>query len=202
MILQDRVPKTGGLMTNAGTGENDNRAEAPTILVVEDEVLIRLAVSDYLRDCGYRVVETGSGDEAVTILTKTDVRIDVVFTDVSMPGGLNGFGLAQWVRRERPDVRVILASGVTRTAEEARDLCAHGLFMGQALRPPRSRSPDQGTSRAAVNGGALTPTCDKGTPPRCVLPRAGRRSRSRACSDDQKASLCLVLSFSPAQDAS
>ena len=71
-------------MTNAGTGENDNRAEAPTILVVEDEVLIRLAVSDYLRDCGYRVVETGSGDEAVTILTKTDVRIDVVFTDVSM----------------------------------------------------------------------------------------------------------------------
>jgi CheY-like chemotaxis protein len=65
---------------------------------VEDEVLIRLAVSDYLRDCGYRVVETGSGDEAVTILTKTDVRIDVVFADVSMPGGLNGFGLAQWVR--------------------------------------------------------------------------------------------------------
>ena len=131
MILQNRVPKTDGLMTNAGTGENDNQAEVPTILVVEDEVLIRLAVSDYLRDCGYRVVETGSGDEAVTILTKTDVRIDVVFTDVSMPGGLNGFGLAQWVRRERPDVRVILTSGVTRTAEEARDLCAHGPFMAK-----------------------------------------------------------------------
>ena len=94
-------------------------------------MLIRLAVSDYLRDCGYRVVETGSGDEAVTILTKTDVRIDVVFTDVSMPGGLNGFGLAQWMLRERLDVRVILTSGVTRTAEEARDLCAHGPFMAK-----------------------------------------------------------------------
>ena len=165
-------------MTSAGTGENDNQAEAPTILVVEDEVLIRLAVSDYLRDCGYRVVETGSGDEAVTILTKTDVRIDVVFTDVSMPGGLNGFGLAQWVRRERPDVRVILdLRRHPHCRGGPRSLRPRPLH-GQALRPPRSRSPDQGSSRAAVNGGALTaPTCDKGTPPRCVLPRAGRRSR-------------------------
>ena len=101
------------------------------MLVVEDEALIRIAVADYLRDCGYRVVEAGSGDEAVAVLGKTAIRIDVVFTDVNMPGSLNGFGLAQWVRRERPDVRVILTSGITRTAEEARDLCAHGPFMAK-----------------------------------------------------------------------
>jgi CheY-like chemotaxis protein len=130
MALPNRVRKTGRIMSYAGTGTNDNETEAPTILVVEDEVLIRLAVSDYLRGCGYRVVEAGSGDEAVTVLT-TDVRIDVVFTDVSMPGGLNGFGLAQWVLRQRPEVRVILTSGITRTAEEARDLCAHGPFMAK-----------------------------------------------------------------------
>jgi CheY-like chemotaxis protein len=121
----------GGLKTNAGTGENDNRSESPTILVVEDDVLIRLAVSDYLRGCGYRVVEAGSGDEAVEVLTKSDARIDVVFTDVSMPGSLSGFGLAQWVRRERPDARVILTSGITRTADEARELCAHGPLMAK-----------------------------------------------------------------------
>lgn len=117
-------------MSNAGTGENDNRAEAPTILVVEDEALIRMAVADYLRDCGYRVVEAGSGDEAVVVL-KTDPRINVVFTDVNMPSSLNGFGLAQWVRRKRPEVRVILTSGITRTSEEARDLCAHGPLMAK-----------------------------------------------------------------------
>jgi DNA-binding response OmpR family regulator len=98
------------------------------VLVVEDEVLIRMATAEYLRGCGYRVIEAGSGDEAVAVL-KMDISIDVVFTDVSMPGTLNGFGLAQWVRHERPDVRVILTSGVTRTAQEARGLCAHGPLM-------------------------------------------------------------------------
>jgi DNA-binding response OmpR family regulator len=111
------------------TLDNDTKGDAPTVLVVEDEVLIRLATADYLRGCGYRVVEAGSGDEAIAVLDKADTRIDIVFTDVSMPGTLNGFGLAQWVRRERPEVRAILTSGVLRTAQEAKDLCAHGPLM-------------------------------------------------------------------------
>jgi DNA-binding response OmpR family regulator len=106
----------------------DNQADAPTVLVVEDEVLVRMATAEYLRECGYRVFEAGSGDEAVAVL-QTDIRVDVVFTDVTMPGALNGFGLAQWVRRERPGVRVILTSGITRTAQEAQDLWAHGLLV-------------------------------------------------------------------------
>jgi CheY-like chemotaxis protein len=75
-------------MGSAGSN-NENHADASTVLVVEDEVLIRMATADYLRVCGYRVVEAGSGDEAVAVL-KTDIRVDVVFTDVSMPGTLNG----------------------------------------------------------------------------------------------------------------
>jgi CheY-like chemotaxis protein len=107
---------------------NENQAAPPTVLVVEDEVLIRMATADYLRGCGYRVVEAGSGDQAVAVLN-TDISVDVVFTDVSMPGTLNGFALAQWVHRQRPGVRVILTSGVTRTAQEAQDLCAYGPLM-------------------------------------------------------------------------
>jgi DNA-binding response OmpR family regulator len=114
-------------MGSAGT-KDENQADTPTVLVVEDEVLIRMDTADYLRGCGYRVVEAGSGDEAVAVLN-TDISVDVVFTDVSMPGTLNGFGLAQWVRRERPGVRVILTSGITRTAQEAQDLWAHGLLV-------------------------------------------------------------------------
>ena len=98
---------------------------ASTVLIVEDEVLIRMAVADYLRDCGYRVVEAGNGDEAVSLL-KTDAEVDVVFSDVNLPGGINGFALAQWIRRERPGLRTILTSGIVRAAREAHDLCEEG----------------------------------------------------------------------------
>jgi CheY-like chemotaxis protein len=107
------------------SGNHCRNTEVPTVLIVEDELLLRMGVADYLRDCGYRVVEADNGDEAVSVL-ESDAGIDVVFTDITMPGTLNGFGLAQWVRRERPEVRVILTSGISRTAQEARDLCAHG----------------------------------------------------------------------------
>jgi CheY-like chemotaxis protein len=102
----------------------------PTILVVEDEVLIRMSVADYLRECGYRVIEAGNGDEALAIL-ETDTRIDVLFTDVQMPGSVDGFGLAQWIRRERQGVKVILTSGVMRTSEVAGDLCEEGPMLAK-----------------------------------------------------------------------
>jgi DNA-binding response OmpR family regulator len=113
------------------SSENPGRdAEVPTVLIVEDELLLRMGVADYLRGCGYRVVEADNGDEAVSVL-ESDARIDVVFTDITMPGTLNGFGLAQWVRRKRPEVRVILTSGISRTAQEVRDLCAHGSLVAK-----------------------------------------------------------------------
>lgn len=114
--------------------ERRDPSETPTILVVDDEVLICMVVCDYLRECGYRVVEAGNGDEAVTAL-KTDTHVDVVFTDVRMPGALDGFGLAQWVHRERPGVRVILTSGIARAAQEAGDLCEDGSLLAKPYDP-------------------------------------------------------------------
>ncbi len=115
---------------NAVGMESDEPApeSQPTILVVEDEVLIRMAVSDYLRGCGFRVVEAGSADEAVEVL-KADTAVDIVFSDVNMPGSLDGFGLAQWIRRERPRLKIILTSGVSRKAKEAGDLCEDSPFL-------------------------------------------------------------------------
>jgi CheY-like chemotaxis protein len=57
-----------------------------TILVVEDEVIARMVISEYLRHCGYKVVEAANADEALTILKHTEVNIDVVFTVVQLPG--------------------------------------------------------------------------------------------------------------------
>lgn len=96
---------------------------AETILVVEDEVLIRLVIAQYLRDCGYRVIEAANADEALLVLRKSEITIDVVFTDVEMPGSLDGFALAQWVRSNRRGMDVVLAGSVGRAVQAASDLC-------------------------------------------------------------------------------
>jgi CheY-like chemotaxis protein len=94
-----------------------------TILVVEDEVLIRMTVSEYLRDCGYRVLEAANSDEALVILQKEDIQVDVILTGIDMPGSMRGFELSQWARTLRPGLEVILAGTMERAAEAAAELC-------------------------------------------------------------------------------
>jgi CheY-like chemotaxis protein len=99
----------------------DPKTASQTILVVEDEVLIRLEIADSLRDGGFHVLEAAGASEAVEILS-TSVRVDLVFTDIQMPGGMDGLGLARWVRRHRPDARVLLTSGAARGMDLGEDL--------------------------------------------------------------------------------
>ena len=73
-------------------------------------MLIRLHVADTFRDCGFEVVEAADGQNAVAHL-QSDGSIDAVFTDVTLPGQLDGFGLARWIRSNRPGVPVVLTSG-------------------------------------------------------------------------------------------
>ena len=92
-------------------------------MVVEDEVMIRMAVAEYLRECGFRVFEAADGAEAVTVLQSVGAPIDLVFSDVQMPE-MDGFTLARWIRENRPDVRVLLCSGnPAAIARKAADLC-------------------------------------------------------------------------------
>jgi len=98
----------------------------PTILVVESDVLVRLVIADYLRECGYRVHEAVSAEEAVAILQSPEVSVDVVFSDVEMPGTMDGFGLARWTRTNKPGTEVILTSGAERSADIAATLCEAG----------------------------------------------------------------------------
>ncbi len=103
--------------------ENKRSQVTETVLVVEVEVLIRLSISQYLRDCGYRVIEAANAEEAILVL-QDRVRVDVVLTDVQMPGAMDGFGLSKWVRSNRPGLEVILAGSVNRSVGAAADLCA------------------------------------------------------------------------------
>jgi CheY-like chemotaxis protein len=103
-------------------------APPPSILVVEDEVLIRSVVGMYLRDCGFQVVEAGNADEAIRVL-ESGLAVDIVFSDVNMPGSMDGFGLAQWLRLKRPDLRLILTSGSAWKAREAGEHREHRPFL-------------------------------------------------------------------------
>jgi CheY-like chemotaxis protein len=110
-------------------------AIAETILVIEDDILIRMVIAQYLRECGYRVVEAANADEAILVLSQPDLRIDIAFTDVEMPGSMDGFGLAQWIRQRRKGVEVILAGSVSRAAEAAGDLCESGPMLAKPYEP-------------------------------------------------------------------
>ena len=101
----------------------DSKDRTPTILVVEDEFLIRVMLSDYLQGCGFKVLEGSTADEALAIIEKLDVPIDVVLTDIRMPGSMDGFGLERWIRANRPDINVIIASGEAKKADAAKELC-------------------------------------------------------------------------------
>jgi CheY-like chemotaxis protein len=123
---------TQGSDFKAGDGSaadsNNGRRREPTILIVEDEILVRLAVADYLRKCGYRVLEASNAAEAQTVFAARE-PIEIVFSDVNMPGEMNGFALVSWIRQHYPDVKVILTSGAVTMAKHAADACEDGPFL-------------------------------------------------------------------------
>ena len=82
---------------------------AVTVLVVEDDFLVRLCAADALSEAGYNVLQAASGPDALRILENGPV--DVVFTDINMPGAFDGAGLARRVRRRWPDTALVITSG-------------------------------------------------------------------------------------------
>ena len=106
-------------------GNRTQAAVTTLLLIVEPNVLVRSAVAEYLRECGYTVLEATHSKEAITLLqSSSDIR--VVLVDVGSPDVLDGFSLAQWIRRERPQTKVIMSAGIDRTAQTAGDLCEAG----------------------------------------------------------------------------
>lgn len=110
---------------SASLQEQDPSDTIRIILVVEDEILIRMPLAEYLRECGYRVFEAASVAEAKAVL-EADTSVDLVFSDVNLAGSENGFALASWVRQHHSTTKVLLTSGVANASEKAGDLCAHG----------------------------------------------------------------------------
>jgi CheY-like chemotaxis protein len=95
-----------------------NSAKAPAVLIVEDEPLVRMGAVNLIEDAGFEVIEAANADEAMRILgSRSDVR--VVFTDIHMPGSMDGLKLAHAVRNRWPPIKIILTSGRDLIAEQA-----------------------------------------------------------------------------------
>src|SRR5262245_30904097 len=128
--------------------------QATTILVVEDEPLIQLITSEALNESGYRVLVAGDADEAIGILNR-DPYVKLLFTDIVMPGALDGFGLAEWAKSVRPDLKVLYASGYSWAAAQAHG----GKVHGEMLRKPYRSGELQRAVRNALSapGSAAAP---------------------------------------------
>jgi DNA-binding response OmpR family regulator len=95
------------------------------LLIVETDILIRQPLAEYLRDCGYKVVEAADIVEARKLLSEGKFRIDVVLADVDADSD-NAFALAKWIRTEHPGIEVMLAGTIETATRKAGDLCEEG----------------------------------------------------------------------------
>lgn len=111
------------------------QAGRQTVLLVDDEVLVRLVIADYLRECGYRVIEANGAEEALLVLQQLDIRVDVLLSDAELRGPMDGFGLAKWARENRSDVDVLLAGSINRVADQAGELCDEGPQLRRPYEP-------------------------------------------------------------------
>lgn len=99
--------------SSVGEGGRGGMSSKINILVVEDEFLIRMDLVDYLSGEGFEVFEAAHTDEAIAILEAND-QIQVMFTDVDMPGSMDGLKLSAAVRDRWPPVRIVVTSGPPR----------------------------------------------------------------------------------------
>jgi CheY-like chemotaxis protein len=108
-------------------------AGRPVVLIVEDEFLLRMNAVDMIKAAGFEVVEAANADEAIGILETRDIT--VVFTDIQMPGSMDGLKLARAVRGRWPPIKIVATSGHVDVAET--DLPEGGRFL------PKPYSPNQ-----------------------------------------------------------
>ena len=106
--------------------DRGGKQRIPRVLVVEDELLIRLYVADALRDHGFEALEAADAEHALRILD--EAAVELVFTDITLPGAIDGFELARRVAATASKPPVILTSG-RHNATVARQLCPTARFL-------------------------------------------------------------------------
>jgi CheY-like chemotaxis protein len=145
------------LLLNSPHNRPQKKSRRPTVLIVEDDIVIRSTLAEYLRATGHAVIEAANAAEAIALLGAR-VAIDVVFSDIRMPGTMDGLGLARWIRQHQPGVRLMLTSGDRNAARDSKiamfvpkpylaaEVAARvGQLLAEAISP--ASSPSEATAR-------------------------------------------------------
>ncbi|MFT3831676.1 MAG: ATP-binding protein [Opitutaceae bacterium] len=117
VFLPALVRKPTGATEGASSGGEQLPVGCETILVVEDEVAVRAVARMALRRLGYTVLEADNAQAALRLWTELGGRVDLLFTDIVMPGGMSGHELAARLQLQKPDLKILFCSGYTREAE-------------------------------------------------------------------------------------
>lgn len=99
-------------MGNAVESSLEQTDRKPTVLVVEDEVMLRTVIAEYLRGAGFTVVEAANAAEAMALMA-SQISVDIVFSDIQMGDGIDGFALADWIDVNCAGLPVLLTSGTS-----------------------------------------------------------------------------------------
>jgi CheY-like chemotaxis protein len=111
----------------------DVPGEPPVVLLVEDQPLVRMTAADELGEAGFRVLEAPDADAALEVLEARADEVQVLFTDVDMPGSMDGLALAERVHRRWPHVLLLVSSGHARPHPD--EIPDHGRFIPKPYRP-------------------------------------------------------------------
>ena len=129
-------------------------ADHPTILVTEDDELLRLYTSQLLEESGYTVVEADSAEEALKVMeARKDVRL--LFTDIQMPPGCNGLELARQVHKRWPKVLLVITSGQVKPPKA--EIADDGHFIGKPYQAKELLGEIDGMFKPRSTGSRLTP---------------------------------------------
>jgi PAS domain S-box-containing protein len=128
------LPQRSGEGEDVTEVRQDRRTEAPragydeTILIVDDEPAVRTVITEVLYELGYAAIEVSDGASGLKVL-QSDVRIDLLITDVGLPGGLNGHQMANAARRRRPKLPVLFITGYAESTATGKGALQPGMYV-------------------------------------------------------------------------
>lgn len=118
--------------TNMVNVTSASESTAASVLLLDDEVLVRMEIAEYLRKCGYLVIEAASIEEAKAFIHARKA-VDIVL--VGMHSITDGFDFSSWVRRQEPKLQIMMAGSLPATAQAAAKLCDEGPTLSRPYQP-------------------------------------------------------------------
>ncbi len=128
LYLPRQIREAESAQTQPELSEVAHAAEGETVLVIDDEPIVRMLVTDVLRELGYTAIEAQDGLSGLEVL-RSAMRVDLLITDVGLPGGLNGGQVAEAARQLRPDLKVLFITGYAENAVLSHGHVGAGMYV-------------------------------------------------------------------------